>query len=282
VSSDDRTPAAVPDPGRTDALAADVIWLRPDRAGRGPRPTHSRAAIVTVAVAIADADGLDAVSMRRLAAELGSGAASLYRYVARKDDLLDLMVDTVVGEGPPPAAPSGDWRADLREIAYATRAMILRHPWVATLFAGRPTLGPNRLRAGEHTLSVIDRLGLSLDEMMAVIDTLLAFIRGHVITELAEQEAARRSGLDWEAWLASRAAYVRTIIESGQYPQLARIWLEAEGPHDPHRAERSFEFGLERVLDGFVAFLPARPAGRPSRADEPERPERGPGDAPAD
>src|SRR5262245_25957268 len=123
--------------GRDDQ-GSDVIWARPDRAGRGPRPAHSRAAIAAAAVRIADAEGLDAVSMRRLAAELGAGATSLYRYVARKDDLLDLMVDAVVGEGPPPAAPSGDWRADLREIAYSTRALILRHPWAAMLLAGRP------------------------------------------------------------------------------------------------------------------------------------------------
>jgi AcrR family transcriptional regulator len=262
VSSDDCTADDAADLSRADVPAADVIWLRPDRAGRGPRPTHSRAAIAAVAIKVADADGLDAVSMRRVAAELGAGAASLYRYVARKDDLLDLMVDAVVGEGPPPAGLSGDWRADLREIAYATRAMTLRHPWVAMLLAGRPTLGPNTLRAVEHAISAIDGLGLSLDEMITVIDTLLAFVRGYVMTELAEQEAARRSGLDWEAWMASRVSYARIIIESGQYPRLARVWLEAEGPHDPNRAERGFELGLGRVLDGFAAFLPADRTGR--------------------
>jgi AcrR family transcriptional regulator len=259
VSSDDCPPAT--DPARPDASAADIIWLRPDRAGRGPRPAHSRAAIAAAAVAIADADGLDAVSMRRLAAELGSGATSLYRYVARKDDLLDLMVDVVVGEGPPPAGLSGDWRADLREIAYATRAMILRHPWVAMLLAGRLTLGPNTLRSVEHALGAVDGLGLSLDEMMTFIDTLQAFVRGYVMSELAEQEATRRSGLDWEAWMASRAAYAHTIIESGQYPRLTRFMLEAEGPHDPNRAERGFALGLDRVLDGFAAFLPADRSG---------------------
>jgi hypothetical protein len=166
------------------------------------------------------------------------------------------MVDAVVGEDPPPAGPSGDWRADLRGIAYATRALILRHPWAAMLLAGRPTLGPNTLRAIEYAVSAVDGLGLTIDEMMVIVDTLLAFVRGYVMTELAEQEAARRSGLDWDAWMASRAAYARTIIESGRYPRLSRVWLEARGPHEPNRGERGFARGLERLLDGFAAFLP--------------------------
>src|SRR2546429_919999 len=96
---------------------SDVVWTRPVRPLRGPQPAHSRADLVAAAVRVADAEGIAAVSMRRVAAEIGAGTMSLYRYVSRKDDLLDLMVDAALGEMDLPDAPSGDWRADLRLLA---------------------------------------------------------------------------------------------------------------------------------------------------------------------
>lgn len=104
-----------------------VIWLRPEQAPVGRPAERSRAEITAAAVELADLEGLDAVSMRRLAAALGTGAASLYRYVATRDDLLDLMTDSTAGEYRLPA-PSGDWQADLLEIAHQARRIMRRHP----------------------------------------------------------------------------------------------------------------------------------------------------------
>ena len=180
-----------------------VIWGRPERAARGPAPSLSREQITTAAVKLADTQGIEAVSMRALAVELGVGAASLYRYVARKDELIDLMVDAVMGNDLQ-FEIRGDWREDLRSFAHGLRAMTLRHPWMAVPSAGLRSLGPNTARRYEQVLSAIDGLGLEIDEMLVMVETLDAFVRGRALEELSEQEAVRRSGLDQEQWMQTQ------------------------------------------------------------------------------
>ncbi|MER6950714.1 TetR/AcrR family transcriptional regulator [Nonomuraea sp. NPDC000554] len=234
-----------------------VIWMRPEHGTRGPKPTHSRRDVATAGVRIADAEGLDAVSMRRIAAELGTGTTSLYRYVAKKDDVLELMADEVMGElrG---TVLSGDWRADLRTIARLLRETALRHSWLPTLSSGRANHGPNSLWWMELSLSVFDGMDLDTDEMLANLGTLSAFVLGHVLGELGDREAARRSGLSHEQWMARQGEYGPAIISSGRYPRFTRVIIEAETPHAADRQDRAFEAGLERVLDGLAMHLPTR------------------------
>jgi AcrR family transcriptional regulator len=232
-----------------------VIWERPERASRGPAPSLSRDGITAAAVALADTQGIEAVSMRALAVELGVGAASLYRYVARKDELLDLMVDSVMGKDLE-FEIRGEWRSDLRSVARGLRAMILRHPWMAVHGTGRRTLGPNTARRYEQVLGAIDGIGLDIDEMLMMIKTLDAFVRGRTIEDLSEEEAVRRSGLSQNEWLQAQTPYVQSLIDSGRYPLLARVVLDARAPHDPNHLERAFDLGLERVLDGLATMLP--------------------------
>jgi AcrR family transcriptional regulator len=227
------------------------IWMRPERAARGPRPAHSRGEIAAAGIHVADAEGIEAVSLRRVAGELGTGTTTLYRYIASKDELFDLMIDSAIGEREPPA-PTGDWRADLQAIAYESRAMVLRHPWLATLPATRPALGPNSLTWLEATYATVDAPDLDPDEVLAQVGTLLTFVRGHVIDELAEQEAARRSGMDMTTWLAAQAHYGEMIFNSGRYPHLSRMMLEAETPHADDRFERAFRRGLDHILAGLA------------------------------
>jgi AcrR family transcriptional regulator len=231
-----------------------VIWGRPERAGRGPAPSLSREEITTAAIKLADTRGIDAVSMRALAVELGVGATSLYRYVARKDELIDLMVDAVMGNDLE-FEVRGDWREDLRSLAHGLRAMTLRHPWMAVPSAGLHSLGPNTARRYEQVLSAIDGLGLGIDEMLVMVETLDAYVRGRALEELAEQEAVRRSGLDQEQWMETQLPYIKSLIESGRYPLLARVF-DARAPHDPDRLKHGFDLGLERVLDGLATMLP--------------------------
>ena len=234
-----------------------MIWTRPERAGKGPAPSHSRAEITAAAIGLADAEGIDAVSMRRVAAKLGAGTGTLYRYVARKDDLIDLMIDAGRGRGrrsgpaqrglapgPPGVLPGGP------------ASIMHRHPWVAVLAAGRPTFGPNGLRLAEHTLRAIADLGLTIDEMLVSVETLQAFVRGYTLGELAEQEAIRRSGLDREQWMTAHAPYLERIIDDGLHPLVTRVVLHAEGPHADDQDERGFELGLNRIVDGLSANLP--------------------------
>jgi AcrR family transcriptional regulator len=229
-----------------------VIWTRPERSGRGPTPSLRREEIAVAAVKLADEEGFEAVSMRSLAARLGVGATSLYRYVERKDELLDLMVDSVFGTDLH-YEPSGDYRADIASFAREMRAMLLAHPWLPFHGGGRPSLGPNSLARAERVFASIDGIGLDIDEMMLVVNTIDAYVRGIVIAELAEQEAIRRSGLDQDEWMMSQKPWMGSIIESGRYPLLTRIVVEAESPHDPDRVEKAFEAGLERVINGLLA-----------------------------
>ncbi len=232
-----------------------VIWDRPERASRGPAPSLSREEITTAAVTLADTQGIEAVSMRALAVELGVGAASLYRYVARKDELIDLMVDAVMGSDLQ-FEVRGDWREDLRSYARGLRAMTLRHPWMAVHGTGRSSLGPNTAQRFEQVLSAVDGLGLEIDEMLVMIETLNAFIRGCVLQELSQQGAVRRSGLDQEQWMQTQAPYVESLIRSGRYPLLTRVVFDAHAPHDPDSLKHGFDLGLERVLDGLATMLP--------------------------
>jgi AcrR family transcriptional regulator len=232
-----------------------VIWERPERASRGPAPSLSRDEITIAAVALADTQGIEAVSMRALAVELGVGAASLYRYVARKEELIDLMADAVMGSDLH-FEICGEWRADLRSVARGLRAMTLRHPWMSVHGAGRRNLGPNTARRYEQVLGAIDGLGLKIDEMLMMIETLDAFVRGRAIEDLSEQEAVRRSGLSQIEWMQVQTPYVQSLIDSGRYPLLARVVLDARAPHDPDRLEHGFNLGLERVLDGLATMFP--------------------------
>lgn len=237
--------------------ASGSIWMRPEkRHGRGPEPTYSREQITAAAIKIADAEGLEAVSMRRIAKEVGAGAMSLYRYLGSKEDLFVLMADAVEGEDPPPDTPSGDWRADLTGLARRERAIMHRHPWISAMAATRPTFGPNMLRLGEYSLSCVDGLGLSIDRMLTITTSVLGFVRGFVQVELAEAEASRRTGLTEEQWRRSQAPYIGQIMESGRYPLITKVILDAAIPHmDP---DEQFQNGLDHLLDGISAQLDRR------------------------
>jgi AcrR family transcriptional regulator len=237
-------------------MSADrkVIWNRPERAGHGPAPSLSREEIARAAVTLADTRGIEAVSMRSLAAGLGVGATSLYRYVARKDELIELMVDEVMGSDLH-FEVGGDWREDLRSFAHCLRAMTLRHPWIAVPSAGLRGFGPKTALRYEQVLGAIDGLGLEIDEMLVMVETLDAFVRGRVLEELSEQEAVRRSGMDQQEWMQTQIPYIESLIESGHYPLLTRVVFDARAPHDPDRLEHGFDLGLERVLDGLATMV---------------------------
>jgi hypothetical protein len=134
--------------------------------------------------------------------------------------------------------------------------MTLRHPWMAVQGAGPRHFGPNTVRRYEQVLSAIDGLGLEIDEMLVMVETLDAFVRGRAFEEISEQEAVRRSGLDQEQWMQAQIPYIESLIASGRYPLLTRVVFDARAPHDPDRLEHGFDLGLERVLDGLATMIP--------------------------
>jgi AcrR family transcriptional regulator len=227
-----------------------LIWARPERAAKGPAPSRSRRQIAAAAVALADAEGMEVVSMRKVAAALEIGAASLYGYIDSKDELYDLMVDWVEGEDGPPPSLSGDWRPDLSGLAHRIRGSILRHPWMASVAAGRPSFGPNSLAWTEHGLAAMDDLEISIDEKLIASEILQAFARGFATRELAEQQALQRGGLTADEWARAVAPYIESVVSSGKYPRFGRVVSDADLPHSENRQELLFTMGLERVLDG--------------------------------
>ncbi|MEU2895693.1 TetR/AcrR family transcriptional regulator [Streptomyces sp. NPDC088106] len=229
------------------AAEPEVIWARRERTGRGPRPAYTRADIAAAAVRIADAEGLDAVSMRRVAAELGCGTMSLYNYVPRKEDLHELMVDAVGGEHEL-WEPGGDWRADMLRVAHQTRALMHRHPWLPRLMSPVYGFSPNSLRFVEHCLACLDPLPVSYGTRMELIAMLNAVVTMYVGNELATAERTRALPWSEEQENAVRAAYVGGRLASGAYPRLAAGITENPGPVD---MEEVFERMLGRVLDGF-------------------------------
>lgn len=229
-----------------------LIWARPERAAKGPAPSRNRDQIAAAAVALADAEGEEAVSMRKVAAALDIGTASLYGYIDSKDELYDLMVDWVDGEDGAPPPLCGAWRTDLSVLAHRTRASIHRHPWMASIAAGRPNFGPNSLAWIEHGLAAMDDLEISSDEMLIVSDTLLAFVRGFVTRELAEQQALQRAGITAAQWAHTITPYIESVVSSGKYPRFGRIVTDAALPHAEKRQDLLFDLALHRILDGLL------------------------------
>jgi AcrR family transcriptional regulator len=202
------------------------IWMRPERAAVGRPAQRSRAEITAVALDIADREGLDAVSMRRVAAELGTGAASLYRYVETREELLDLMTDATGAEYQP-AAPSGDWLADLLALGGQGRAIYRRHHWLAALVMARPVIGPSGIALMEHVLTVLREHPAGVAAKLEAFAMLNGITAAFALQEQADPALQQRN-----------AAYLAHAMASGEHPRLAALLSQAPGgppaPHDPY------------------------------------------------
>ncbi|MBR7838046.1 TetR/AcrR family transcriptional regulator [Actinospica durhamensis] len=224
----------------------ELIWLRPERATRGPAPAHSRAAIAATAIALADAEGLAGVSMRKIAAALGAGTMSLYTYVPKKEHLFDLMLDAVAGEWRLPDQPSGDQRADLADFARQGIAAMRRHPWTPALVLTRPSMGPNSLRCTEYFLAVMAASPLSGGTKME----LFAMLNGS-ICQFAQWEANQREAGGSAQWQAELATYLGSAVATGAYPHLAAAFAGGETTDmDP---DAVFDRFVARVIDLILA-----------------------------
>jgi AcrR family transcriptional regulator len=229
--------------------SAPSIWMRPERAAVGRPAQHSRAEITAVAVDIADREGLDAVSMRRVAAELGTGAASLYRYVETREELLDRMIDAT-GTEYDLAPPTGDWLADLVAVGEQCRAILRRHPWLPGLVITRPVIGPNSIALLEHVLTVLAGHPASLRAKMEAFAMLNGLTATSVVYELA-------GGSDLQA---RNVAYLQYAIESGEHPRLAALLSQPPGsPAEPTDPAGSYSDILARVLTGVLGHHPQGP-----------------------
>lgn len=243
--------------GESAGPEVQPIWSRVERSSHGRRPSLTHGDIAAAAVRVADRDGIDALSMRRVAGDLGVGTMSLYRYVANKTELVDLMVDAVNAElGLPDDV--GGWRDVLAEMARSMRRLVTAHPWAAG-FGARPSLGPNTLAWIEQTSSRLDRSALTIDQVLDMGGTVSAFVTGFVQYEREQEHAAKTSGLSEEEWRMAIGPYLQDLLATGRYPYLERIVRDAEDYPD---LDAVFERRLGYVLDGIGAGL-GLGAGRP-------------------
>jgi AcrR family transcriptional regulator len=244
----------------------------------------SRAEIVDAAIAVADAEGPDAVSMRRIARELRAGAMSLYWHVASKEELIDLMLDSLEAEMRVPE-PTGDWRADLAELARRQRAGLLRHPWVMEFAASRPPSGPNDARNLERMLGIVGGLGLDARTTVDVLMAAVNYVLGAVLREVQEMRSernrvAREATMTAEEINAERERFRSWLTASDRYPNIQAMVAANVDPDAPETRDERFEFGLGCLLDGIAALLPGSLASwyacsKPART-------RGCGQRPAD
>ncbi|HEX6451634.1 MAG TPA: TetR/AcrR family transcriptional regulator [Trebonia sp.] len=230
-----------------------------DRARRVTEPPHrarglSVDGIVDAAIAVADAEGADAVSMRRIARELRAGAMSLYWYVSSKDELHELMVERVQAEAEVPV-PSGDWRADLRGFARNLRAALLRHPWAMDFLVSGPPSGPNDARNAERLFGAVSVLGVDPVTAVWIAMTVGTYVQGAVLREVREirwecaaEEASESMTEDEIATLL--ADFHKRVRDSGRYPHLTALMDCGLDPDSPDSRDERFEFGLDCVLDG--------------------------------
>lgn len=223
-----------------------LVWERPEPPDRPVLAPLSRERIVRAAIRLADADGLEAVSLRKVAAALDVGPMRLYGYIATKDELLDLMVDAFYAE----IRPAGDgWREVLRSLAETTRQAVHQHEWLADLIGGRPQLGPHALARGEAVVAALG--GVDVDIVMPMVAAVDAYVIGVVRREIAERRAERATGMDEKRWQATLGPYLERTFATGRFPALATVVRDAAHLD----ADQTFRIGLDFLLDGIEAHM---------------------------
>ncbi|GAA2637826.1 TetR/AcrR family transcriptional regulator [Paractinoplanes durhamensis] len=232
------------------------LWERLDRPGdpaHQARPALTVQRIATVAVGIADTNGLGAITMRRLAKDLGVAPMAAYRHVEGKDDVLELMVDHVYGEVKLPAAT--DWRTTMRALACGVRALVLEHPWLTQLPATRAVfeLTPARMALAERALAALRGAGIDADTSMSIFRTVTAYVHGATSNELGLRQLMADQG--WTDGAESRtglASRMTWLLNTGRYPTFERYIREAAHKDDP---QWQFDVGLDALLDGIATRI---------------------------
>ncbi|MEU4598435.1 TetR/AcrR family transcriptional regulator [Nocardia sp. NPDC023988] len=236
------------------AKADGTIWERLGRSPAEQRAPLSHDRLASAAIEMADLHGLDALSMRKLAEHLGVTAMAPYRYISGKDDLFELMVDTVHADIALPAR-AGDWRETLGAYAEQVREITLRHPWLAQIFARLPgVLTPRMADIAEQVLASMDAVDADVDAKMAMLAGVTAFTHGAAAAEVAQHQLMARRG--WTSDDDVRSAYhpyMAELTATGRHPHLVDYLV---GGSNQDTAEWQFRFGLECLLEGIATKLP--------------------------
>lgn len=215
----------------------------------------TRERIVRTAVALADAEGLAAVTMRRVATGLGTSTVALHTHVPGRGELVRLMTDTVLASGEPESAPAGTWRSELASAARWLWRTYNRHPWLAHTMGSltRPMASPQAMKYAERVLRALKGLGLSPYEMLHVHLTLFGLVQGIAMATELEAQARQDTGMSSDEWMDSHDAHMEAIQARGGYPVLSSL-MEDEEDFDLD-LDTLFEFALARTLDGVAVFV---------------------------
>ena len=251
------------DEGETGLPASiEAAWGRRARPSKGPRPGLSLERIVDAAVQVAAHDGLEAVSMSRVAAELDSSPMSLYRYVAAKDELLALMGDAVMADALADPSESDDgWRAGLSRWAWAYHAVLLRHPWVVRVPISAPPVTPNVTLWLERGLGTLRDTGLTEPEKLSLMLLVSGYVRNDAALAADIGAASAASGVSESQIMPRWGEVLARLTDPARFPALhAALASDAFAQDDDPDDE--FAFGLERILDGIAALVAERDTGR--------------------
>ncbi|WP_055476648.1 TetR/AcrR family transcriptional regulator [Gordonia sp. HS-NH1] len=248
------TPKSAPEVVRSLYL----LWGHHPPAGRSGI-TVSR--IVHAGIELADADGLDATSMRKVAERLGVSTMALYNHVPGKDDLTALMVDAVYGglyDNADSATDAGDWRAGIQYVAQRNWELILRHPWLLDIHDARSLLGPNAGDKYEAELRVLDGIGLSDLQMEAGLTTLLTVVEGAARAYRSDHETRQASGMADPEWWAIVAPALGHLMKDQDYPVSGRVGTTVGATFDSARSpQHALETGVTIVIAGIDALIRA-------------------------
>ncbi|MEA2192921.1 MAG: hypothetical protein QOI73_3042 [Solirubrobacteraceae bacterium] len=241
----------------------EAAWGLRERPTKGPKPALSIARIVQAAVKVAAAHGLAAVSMKRIATELGASTMSLYRYISSKDDLLALMVDAAVGV-PPSAAAGEDWRAGLSRWAWGYHDALRRHTWALGVPIAGPPVTPNQTAWIEDGLTSLRETALLENEKLSVILLLSGYVRNEATLTADIGAALAASAAPEREIMPGWADLLRRLTDADGHPALHRALAAGAFDHDDD-PDDEFIFGLQRVLDGVDVLVRARANKRPDR-----------------
>ncbi|GAA1518710.1 TetR/AcrR family transcriptional regulator [Kribbella lupini] len=234
----------------------ESVWTRPKRGRRREQSALTPEQIVAAAIKLLDADGLDALSMRKLGAELGAVATAVYWHVANKEELLELVVDHVYGElEVPEITEAAQWRPAAIASATSMRGIIQRHPWLAATLAdvGITYVGPNLMAVSDRMVALYETAGFELIEADQASKTVLGFVLGLASNEAATLTKLARTGTTVEEWIAKAWPAARRAAEN--HPRMKALYAAYAERDRGADADAVFTYGLERILDGLEARL---------------------------
>ena len=228
--------------------ASVPIWSLPERGERGPRLRHSRTDVAAAAIRIADAEGIAAVTMRRVAAELGTGTMTLYNYVPAKEHLVQLMADQTAAEYAYPPIPPPGSREGIADLARQGRDIARRHPWLPVVMNPPPPMGPCTLRYIDYFLGLLAGTRLGTAAKMETIAVINGFALMYGAMQAALDAERARTGITEQEQQAAPVKILAEAAASGSYPNLAAALT---APSTQQRtADQNFESCLTRLIDG--------------------------------